>query len=492
MSATIELNYDHSKGTARAFMSGSTLRVQATANSDSYIDSVVQMCDKGNNKTTNYGVGTSTVDFSSYGHTDCVYITVTVNFFGGSVTPAGECTIYTVVAEGEGTATPRSATVASGSTVRICATPAEGYTVAGWSKDSPARSSISISNACVSVRLTGAGRVIYYAHFDPPPGKASVGFDWSAVPEPNDACFDRSSWYTRANIAAGSSESSMHAIGSWGRVLFDTSTGYLGYIVGDGKTRHAMYGKDGEVIASGTGLYRLQGAKVTVRSSSKNSRYFNFGDTITCTFQVTRSDVWEALGFKFLGWSIFYVSADGSWRVLDDYGEPTNLGGDAAVSFVADKVPFSYIAANTTGQSASDIPECYRIYALIGACDSVKLEFLCYPSYSAELAVLNASITTLVDGVVVAWARTGAVVTLQVVSILRELGVVHGWSKSLAGASGGVASKSYPVPAEDSRVTVYICTHKLLYRPNQNKLLYGPGLKLLYDCSVPPGTRVYP
>ena len=52
--------------------------------------------------------------------------------------------------------------------------------------------------------------------------------------------------------------------------------------------------------------------------------------------------------------------------------------------------------------------------------------------------------------------------------------------------SFGAGTVQIQVGTEDEEYVVYVCTHLLLYDPNQDRLIYGAALKLLYDCSVPP------
>lgn len=465
-----------STSTISASMSSYTVRWTASTSSDRFggFRVICHACGR-----TLYSSGDNPASFDlssleSSGHPGPFEIVTDTNDYG-------DICLKTDVATGQGTTSPVLQWLTAGSdgyaTGHISATPDTGWEFKGWSFNSPS-AAITSTSASLSVRLRSQGGdaiVTYYAHFEQIKFKPYLGFDISNVPEPNNVGFDRSDWWKRSYFFSTNERGTGYNY----NLFFGKSDPQNFYYMG------RVVNKNGVVLKEYDYGHTSPFAHLTATPSGG----FVYGNTVTAQFVIDDMSLWNAFGFKFLGWQISYWRYDGSGgsttAYVDDYIETTTQSGDREVSFVADKISLEKLMAGDT----------YSIFAVIGVTDMVKLTFLSQPITAAKLSVVNASYVDPVvngnAGKVVAWARIGASLILRVNQILLSKGFVHGWSEQLTSAAGGVVSKSYIMPYQDAQVMVWICSHLLVCTDDWAHLECKPP-ELLYACNVPPGTTVYP
>lgn len=136
MSAQVHLTYDSSRGFASySLTSDGTLTITAVAKDENFqvVQKIVMQCDAGQSRTATYG-GTSSVTFTSTGHTACSSINVEVVF--GDDT-SGDYTVYVTpsVAQGLGNVSgggSYKATVGSIVSTSLSAEPEPGYEFDHW------------------------------------------------------------------------------------------------------------------------------------------------------------------------------------------------------------------------------------------------------------------------------------------------------------------------------------------------------------------------
>lgn len=75
--------------------------------------------------------------------------------------------------------------------------------------------------------------------------------------------------------------------------------------------------------------------------------------------------------------------------------------------------------------------------------------------------------------------------------LVRAGAFVHGWSIPVLSSSGTRYIVLYRDESGDVNVTVYICSHRLVCLDSGWALVHAAP-QLIYDCSVPTGTTVYP
>ena len=203
---------------------------------------------------------------------------------------------------------------------------------------------------------------------------------------------------------------------------------------------------------------------------------------VTVTLEIVDQALWDLLGLRLLGWlvSLGYVDS-----VAVQYELPA-AGNSVTLTLPPHGRDYYYTYTPT-------------IYAIIATSEVHRMTFSCAPPAAAELYMLldsgTGSIVSSRRGDdQIGYCAAGSALRLQVMSILQNRGLIHGWSEQLSdvtGTAGSIASKSYTMPDHDARVTVYVCSHRLLYDTSSDKLIHGGSGQLLYDCNVPTGTTVY-
>lgn len=384
-----------------------------------------------------------------------VYIDIEFDRFGGYA----YLVVETMVREGQGQTTPEYREIAFNPatttkvTVTISADPAPGYKFVKWVND--VGSDVSTSST-VNMRINVSGAQVgdvgyraYYAVF------AVRDYAWR---------LDNAEFFTTPDSASGRVSSGFKSTRQDQTTVKNVRLRYNG----------TLYNRDGTVAYSGYSVFAY------VRGSPLR---YTVGGQITARVEITDRALWDLLGLRVLGWRIVELNPSGStWALPDDNG---------SVSFSATHVP-SRSTANG-----------YEVYVLIGTEDVHKLTFSSKPDDAASLKIRARSYAGNREpaaegvGVCSVYAAAGDLLELAVMGMLSPTRrLIHGWSESLPDRSdktpGALVSKDFTMPDADAEVVVYFCSHKLLYEPSQDRLLYGAALKLLYDCSVPPGTTVYP
>ncbi|MBQ8089324.1 MAG: hypothetical protein IJ233_01175 [Pyramidobacter sp.] len=206
---------------------------------------------------------------------------------------------------------------------------------------------------------------------------------------------------------------------------------------------------------------------VTIATASITYRY-KAGDTVTATLTVADQTAWDALGLRIIG-----------WRNNGELIESSSYS-------------YSFTATRTSGTGGETL---YEVDVRLAA-NVHLLTFRCGRQDDAVLTVRMVSSPVSYRGdfvggkegsPVIGYLPAGAVVTLGISSLRLANGAIHGWSEQLP---GGTDEKTFTMPDSDATITVYVCTHLLMYGSG-DKLLYGRAQKLLHDCCVPPDTTAY-
>ena len=374
--------------------------------------------------------------------------------------------LYTHVAEGQGTTAPLlqdkgAANVGDVVTFSITATPAEGYKFLGWSTD-PYSTNYFSTNASTTVSYTvtsadveaGSEQLDVYAHFGLESYIYQLDVEYRVTNDPTPT-----------------------ASGGTNR----RASGFRSSTPTDQTVKHIRLYYQGDLYQNGVKVY--SGANNIAMVNGAPNMY-TIGQTITVSLAIQDQALWNLLGLRLVGWRIRKgypsgTSTDPYYFVADD---------NYSTSFVADHAP----------RSASS--PYYEVAPIICTADVYKITFKSVP-FSAATLLLNcpnpstaADPTVRRNGEIVAFVAAGDLLNLEVLTILKPLAFIHGWSQnlpdSLAPVQNPVESKDLTMPAYDTEVDVYICTHRLIYG-YAGWLLHGSQGSLLYDCAVPPNTPVY-
>lgn len=372
-------------------------------------------------------------------------------------------------AVGNGTTTPESKwySVPDGGRVRVTinAVPAEGYRFVEWRRDSSSGPFVSSSaNYSVNVGVTGGGveaLIDYYAIFEDAslvPVTGSIG----AVPSHDDIQVDGK----RYKVEKRSS----------------TTEQYLRTYRADGVSYESDHIRLAELTTSPaykgaqTGVI-YPGQTLTINFTVLSQYYASFG---LC---VDRVEVKETSNKGLSGQSTeTFVYSGGSGSLTIQHTVSQDIAGGTEHSLIEVTV---YLATQNnryrrvTFTVVGDMHARPFLRTRSGANSGTVYAAAGEYSVSMLVPTINGSSTSIGDGV-----EFGGY-------LVREGAFVHGWSIPVLSSSGARYLVLYRNETGDVNVTVYICTHQLVCNDSGLNLIHAQP-QLVYDCSVPTGTTVYP
>lgn len=372
-------------------------------------------------------------------------------------------------AVGNGTTTPESKwySVPDGGQVRVTinAVPAEGYRFVEWRRDSSSGPFVSSSaNYSVNVGVTGGGveaLIDYYAIFEDAslvPVTGSIG----AVPSHDDIQVDGK----RYKVEKRSS----------------TTEQYLRTYRADGVSHESDHIRLAELTTSPaykgaqTGVI-YPGQTLTINFTVLSQYYASFG---LC---VDRVEVKETSNKGLSGQSTeTFVYSGGSGSLTIQHTVSPDIAGGTEHSLIEVAV---YLATQNnryrrvTFTVVGDMHARPFLRTRSGANSGTVYAAAGEYSVSMLVPTINGSSTSIGDGV-----EFGGY-------LVREGAFVHGWSIPVLSSSGARYLVLYRNETGDVNVTVYICTHQLVCNDSGLNLIHAQP-QLVYDCSVPTGTTVYP
>ena len=373
-------------------------------------------------------------------------------------------------AVGNGTTTPESKwySVPDGGQVRVTinAVPAEGYRFVEWRRDSSSGPFVSSSaNYSVNVGVTGGGveaLIDYYAIFEDAslvPVTGSIG----AVPSHDDIQVDGK----RYKVEKRSS----------------TTEQYLRTYRADGVSYESDHIRLAELTTSPaykgaqTGVI-YPGQTLTINFTVLSQYYASFG---LC---VDRVEVKETSNKGLSGQSTeTFVYSGGSGSLTIQHTVSPDIAGGTEHSLIEVTVYLATTQNNryrrVTFTVVGDMHA--RPFLRTRGGDNAGTVYAAEGEYSVSMLVptINGGSTSIGDGV-----EFGGY-------LVREGAFVHGWSIPVLSSSGARYLVLYRNETGDVNVTVYICTHQLVCNDSGLNLIHAQP-QLVYDCSVPTGTTVYP
>lgn len=372
-------------------------------------------------------------------------------------------------AVGNGTTTPESKwySVPDGGQVRVTinAVPAEGYRFVEWRRDGSSGPFVSSSaNYSVNVGVTGGGveaLIDYYAIFE----------DASLVP-------------VTGSIGAVPSHDRIQVDGKYYKVEKRSSTTeqYLRTYRADGVSSESDHIRLAELTTSPaykgaqTGVI-YPGQTLTINFTVLSQYYASFG---LC---VDRVEVKETSNKGLSGQSTeTFVYSGGSGSLTIQHTVSPDIAGGTEHSLIEVAV---YLATQNnryrrvTFTVVGDMHARPFLRTRSGANSGTVYAAAGEYSVSMLVPTINGSSTSIGDGV-----EFGGY-------LVREGAFVHGWSIPVLSSSGARYLVLYRNETGDVNVTVYICTHQLVCNDSGLNLIHAQP-QLVYDCSVPTGTTVYP
>ena len=372
-------------------------------------------------------------------------------------------------AVGNGTTTPESKwySVPDGGQVRVTinAVPAEGYRFVEWRRDSSSGPFVSSSaNYSVNVGVTGGGveaLIDYYAIFE----------DASLVP-------------VTGSIGAVPSHDRIQVDGKYYKVekCSSTTEQYLRTYRADGVSHESDHIRLAELTTSPaykgtqTGVI-YPGQTLTINFTVLSQYYASFG---LC---VDRVEVKETSNKGLSGQSTeTFVYSGGSGSLTIQHTVSPDIAGGTEHSLIEVAV---YLATQNnryrrvTFTVVGDMHARPFLRTRSGANSGTVYAAAGEYSVSMLVPTINGSSTSIGDGV-----EFGGY-------LVREGAFVHGWSIPVLSSSGARYLVLYRNETGDVNVTVYICTHQLVCNDSGLNLIHAQP-QLVYDCSVPTGTTVYP
>ena len=373
-------------------------------------------------------------------------------------------------AVGNGTTTPESKwySVPDGGQVRVTinAVPAEGYRFVEWRRDSSSGPFVSSSaNYSVNVGVTGGGveaLIDYYAIFEDAslvPVTGSIG----AVPSHDDIQVDGK----RYKVEKRSS----------------TTEQYLRTYRADGVSYESDHIRLAELTTSPaykgaqTGVI-YPGQTLTINFTVLSQYYASFG---LC---VDRVEVKETSNKGLPGQSTeTFVYSGGSGSLTIQHTVSPDIAGGTEHSLIEVTVYLATTQNNryrrVTFTVVGDMHA--RPFLRTRGGDNAGTVYAAEGEYSVSMLVptINGSSTSIGDGV-----EFGGY-------LVREGAFVHGWSIPVLSSSGTRYIVLYRDESGDVNVIVYICSHLLVCLDSGWALVHAAP-SLIYDCSVPTGTTVYP
>ena len=373
-------------------------------------------------------------------------------------------------AVGNGTTTPASKwySVPDGGRVIITinAVPAEGYRFVEWRRDSSSGPFVSSSaNYSVSVGVTGEvveALIDYYAIFE----------DASLVP-------------VTGSIGAVPSHDDIQVDGKYYKVEKRSSTTeqYLRTYRRDGVSHESDHIRLAELTTSPaykgtqTGVV-YPGQTLTINFTVLSQYYASFG---LC---VDRVEVNETSNKGLSGQSTeTFVYSGGSGSLTIRHTVSPGIVGGTEHSLIDVTVYLATTQNNryrrVTFTVVGDMHARPFLRTRSGANSGTVYAAAGEYSVSMLAPTITGSSTSIDDGV-----EFGGY-------LVREGAFVHGWSIPVLSSSRARYLVLYRDETGDVNVTVYVCTHQLVCNDSGLNLIHAQP-QLIYDCSVPTGTTVYP
>lgn len=382
-------------------------------------------------------------------------------------------TVTTYAVDAKGTTSPasRTYTTTSGGTVKVTidAAPNAGYRFKEWRLGSPTGTVVSTdSHYQTTIRLygSGGGSRHYYAIFE----------DTSLIPVV--ASIERPDNYFGPNVVVGG------VVYYWGRVASSSTSNIV----------RAYYSNTGP--GGGDKVINIANLTTSPAYKGANTGVIYPGQTLSINYSVTNAPVYEGFGLQvdrvevvesgFFGGSEnretrTYTYGGGSGSVSLSHVVSADLAGDIGSSVVNVVVylVFDYCYRKVVFTVVGD--DLSRPFLRVSTGENAGTAFAEPGAHSVSIWVLDSYYNSRADGKV----EFGGY-------LARDRAFVHGWSVPVSGSGNNRYLIIHNVPAGTViYVTVYICTHLLVCTDDGLYLECKPP-ELLCDCSVPPGTTVYP